>query len=146
MNADKRRYLLPVICGLASLSAYAEVTAKDAWVRATVPAQKTTAAYVTFVSTERGRVVEVKTPVAGHAEFHRTTMEKGVMRMEAVPHLPLPPNYSVELKPGGYHIMLMEVSKPLTAGQRVPLTFVIEDPKGKRTSIEVSAEVRPPGQ
>src|SRR4051812_49125179 len=69
------------ICGFIvfALSVHAEVTAKDAWVRATVPAQKTTAAYVKLHSTDYARIVEVRTPAAGRAEIHRTEMEKGVM-------------------------------------------------------------------
>jgi copper(I)-binding protein len=140
------------ICGFIAfafalaLPAYAEVTAKDAWVRATVPAQKTTAAYVTLQSTDYARIVEVKTPVAGHAEIHNSEMVGGVMKMDAMDDFLLLPGKTVELKPGGYHLMLMELPKPLAAGGKVPLTFVVEDRKGKRSNVEVSAEVRPIGR
>jgi len=143
-----RNLLTFLICMLPTTHAFAEVTAKNAWVRATVPAQKTTAAYVTIHSTDYARIVEVKTPAAGHAEIHESKMTGGVMRMEAMDDFLLLPGTSVELKPGSYHLMLMELPKPLVAGTRVPITFVVEEGKGKtrRYSVEVSAEVRPLGK
>ena len=141
-----RNSTLSLICLLLPSEAFAEVTAKDAWVRATVPAQKTTAAYVTIHSTEAARVVEVKTAAAGRAEIHKSEMAGGVMKMEMMEELALPAGKSVELRPGGTHLMLMELPKPLTAGGKVPLTFVIEDRKGKRSNLEVNAEVRPLGR
>src|SRR5439155_13089749 len=104
------------ICGFIAFSVQAEVTAKDAWVRATVPAQKTTAAYVTIHSTDYARIVEVKTPAAGRAEIHKSEMSGGVMKMDAMDDFLLLPGKTVELKPGSYHLMLMELPKPLVAG------------------------------
>jgi hypothetical protein len=143
-----RNSILFLACLSFGSPAFSEVTAKNAWVRATVPAQKTTAAYVTIHSTDYARIVEVKTPAAGHAEIHESKMTGGVMRMDAMDDFLLLPGTSVELKPGSYHLMLMELAKPLTAGSKVPLTFVVEEGKGKtrRYSVEVSAEVRPLGK
>jgi periplasmic copper chaperone A len=132
------------LCGFIALAfaAAAEVTATDAWVRGTVPAQTTTGAFLTLHSTDFARIVEVRSPAATDVQIHSSEMEHGVMRMRAMDDILLLPGKSVELKPGGYHIMLMGLAKPLAQGDQVPLTFLIEDTKGKRTTLEVKAEVR----
>jgi copper(I)-binding protein len=136
------------ICGLLALAfdAAAAVTATDAWVRGTVPAQKTTGAFVTLESSDAAKVVGVRSPAAKTAEIHLSEQRGGVMHMHAVDALALPAGKRVELKPGGYHVMLMGLTRPLAAGEQVPLTFTIEDPQGRRTQLEVRAEVRPLGR
>lgn len=133
------------ICGSLALLAQADVTAKGAWVRGTVPAQTTTGAYVTFTSTADAKVVGAGSPVAGMVEIHESTIKNGVNQMNAVDAVVLPAGKAVELKPGGMHVMLMGLSGPLKPGDKVPLTFTIEDKGGKRTRLEVKAEVRPIG-
>ena len=66
------------------------------------------------------------------------------MGMKEVSEIKIPAGGSVTLKPGGYHVMLMGVSAPLKAGDSVPLTLTIDE-KGKRTTLEVKAAVRPLG-
>ena len=131
---------------LFSAPAFSAVTATDAWVRGTVPAQKTTGAFLTLHSTDHARIVAIRSPAARSVEIHSSEMENGVMRMQAMDDFLLLPGKSVELKPGGYHVMLMGLTRPLAAGDEVPLTFVIEDPQGKRTVLEVRAEVRALGK
>jgi copper(I)-binding protein len=133
-------------CICLSLNAAAAVTATDAWVRGTVPAQKTTGAFVTLESSGAAKVVGVRSPAAKTAEIHLSEQRGGVMHMHAVDALALPAGKRVELKPGGYHVMLMGLTRPLAAGEQVPLTFTIEDPQGRRTQLEVRAEVRPLGR
>jgi hypothetical protein len=134
-----------ILLAALSLPALAEVTASDAWVRGTVPAQKTTAAYLSLRSTEGARVVEVRTNAAARAEIHSSEMRDGVMAMHAMGNLALPPGKTVELKPGGYHIMLLDLAKPLAAGDKVKLTLVVEEGK-RRSNLDVVAEVRPLGR
>ncbi|HEY2629076.1 MAG TPA: copper chaperone PCu(A)C, partial [Usitatibacter sp.] len=124
----------------------AAVTATDAWVRGTVPAQKTTGAFVTLQSTEDARLIAVTTPAAKIAEIHESTQSQGMMRMHAVDEVPLPAGKRVELKPGGFHVMLVDLAKPLVEGDSVPLTLTIEDKQGKRSQVQVHAPVRPLGQ
>ena len=131
---------------LACTGALAEVTVTDAWVRGTVPAQKTTGAFLTLTSSEDARVVGVSTPVAEMAEIHVTENKGGVMQMHGVEGLALPAGKPVKLEPGGHHVMLMGLRAPVAEGARVPLTFTIEDRQGKRTRVEVSASVRPLGR
>ena len=88
----------------------------------------------------------MKTPVAKTVEIHRSDMRGGLMRMEAVDAVPLPAGKPVKLEDGGFHVMLMGLVQPIKAGTKVPLEFVVEDAKGKRSTIATQAAVRPLGQ
>jgi copper(I)-binding protein len=127
-------------------AAQASVTATEAWVRGTVPAQKTTGAFVTLHSSEGARLVGVTTPAAASAEIHASGEAHGVMHMHALDSVDLPAGQRVELKPGGFHIMLVNLTRPLAAGEQVPLTLTVEDRKGRRSRVEVRAQVRPLGR
>jgi copper(I)-binding protein len=114
----------------------------DPWARATVPGQKVGGVFMEIVSPRDARLTGVASPVAGAAEVHSMTMDGGTMKMRAVEALDLPAGRPVKLAPGGYHVMLFDLKKPLVAGEKVPLTLVIED-AGKRTrKIAVTAIVR----
>ncbi len=140
------RSLLFAALAMAAGLAQASVTATDAWVRGTVAAQKTTGAFVTLQSSEESRLVAVTTPAASSAEIHASEQKQGVMHMHALDAIALPAGQRVELKPGSFHIMLVGLTRALSAGDTVPLTFTFEDRQGKRTRIEVRAEVRPLGR
>ena len=140
------RSLLFAALAMAAGLAQASVTATDAWVRGTVPAQQTTGVFVTLQSSEESRLVAVTTPAARSAEIHASEQKQGVMHMHALDAIALPAGQRVELKPGGFHIMLVGLTRALGAGDTVPLTFTFEDRKGKRTSMEVRAQVRPLGK
>jgi copper(I)-binding protein len=73
-------------------------------------------------------------------------MHGNVMHMQAVEAVPLPAGKAVQLKPGGHHVMLMGLAKPVKAGEKVPLKLTVEDARGKRSIVEVAAEVRPLGR
>jgi copper(I)-binding protein len=76
-------------------------------------------------------------------EIHEMKMEGDLMRMRALEAgLPLPAGQAVQLRPGGYHIMLMGLKQPLNAGDTVPVTLVIEGAKGQRETLELQAVVR----
>ncbi len=140
-----------IIAALLSLtaSAWAQVPAnvevKDAWVRATVAQQKSTGAFMQLTAQADTRVVQVSSPIAGVAEIHEMAMDKDVMKMRAVPALPLPAGKVVELKPGSYHLMLMDLKGPVKAGDVVPVTLVLESRDGLRSTLEVKAMARPLG-
>lgn len=134
------------LAALMPLAAAAGVTATGAWVRGTVPAQQTTGAFVTLQSSEEAKLVGVATPAAASAEIHASESHGGVMHMHAVDALPLPAGRRVELKPGGFHIMLVGLTRKLAAGDEVPLTFTIEERDGKRTHLQVRAQVRALGR
>ena len=123
--------------------AVAQVRVTDPWVRATVPQQKISGAFMQISSSRDSRLVEVRSPVAGVVEIHEMAMDKGVMRMRPVPGVDLPAGRTVALKPGGYHVMLVDLKRQLKEGESVTLTLVVQDKNGKRESVEVKAMVRP---
>jgi periplasmic copper chaperone A len=125
-----------------SALASAQVKVEDAWVRGTVQDQRTTGAFMRLTSPSDTSLVGIASPVAGVVEIHESSMHGGVMTMRAVPRLLLVANKTVELKPGGYHVMLMSLKQPLKAGETVPITLTFEDKAGKRTSVDVNAAVR----
>ena len=127
----------------AAFPVMAQVTVKDPWVRATVSAQKATGAFMQITSAQDARLVEASSPVAGVVEVHEMTMEKDIMKMRAVKALNLPAGKTVELKPGGYHVMLMDLKQQMKEGDTVPVMLVIEGKDRKRSTIEVKAPVKP---
>lgn len=134
---------LAALLGLCSLPALAEVTVAEPWVRATVPAQKATGAFMHLKSDADARLVSAASPVAGVVEIHEMVMDKDVMKMGPVPALDLPAGQDVELKPGGYHVMLMDLRQQVKVGDEVPLTLTIENKDGSRETLEVKAAGRP---
>ena len=87
-------------------------------------------------------LVAVTTPVAKVVEIHTMTHEGGVMKMRAVDAIPVAAGKTVDLSPGGYHVMLMDLAQPLKEGEKVPLTLTFADKSGKKTTQDVSATVR----
>ena len=126
-------------------AAPAQVRATDAWVRGTVQGQVATGAFMNLVSASETALVGATSPVAGTVEIHQMTIDGGVMKMRAMPRVPLAANRPLELKPGGYHLMLMALKQPLPPEANVPITLTFEDATGKRTQLEVTATVRPLG-
>jgi copper(I)-binding protein len=135
--------LLAVAAALITAAAHAQVTVKDAWVRASVPQQKATGAFMQLQAASDTRLVSVSSPVTPIAEVHEMAMQDNVMKMRPVPAIELPAGKAVELKPGSYHVMLMDLKEPLKEGQIVPLTLVFEGKNGQRETVEVKAPVRP---
>jgi copper(I)-binding protein len=123
-------------------SAHAQTTIKDAWVRGTVAQQMASGAFMHITSAQGGKLVSVSSPVAGVAEIHEMAMQGDTMRMRSLPALELPAGKAVELKPGGYHLMLMDLKQQLKAGDSVPLSLVVEGKDGKRETIAVQATVK----
>lgn len=122
--------------------AMAQVEVKDAWMRATVHHQKAAGAFMRLTAAQKMRVVEVTTPIAGVAEIHEMKLVDNVMRMRPVTALDLPAGQTVELKPGGHHVMLQDLKQTIKEGDVVPLTLVVEGSDGKRTNVDVKVPVR----
>jgi len=138
----KEAIVAALLLAAASSPSLAQVNVSNPWVRATVPQQKATGAFMNITAAKGARLVEARSPVAGVVEIHEMKMENNVMRMRAVPALELPAGKAVELKPGGYHVMLMELRQQVKEGESVPITLVIEGQDKKRESVEVKAVVR----
>jgi VCBS repeat-containing protein len=127
---------------LLAAAAQAQTTVKDPWVRGTVAQQKATGMFAQITSTAGGKLVSASSPVAGVVEIHEMSMDNNVMKMRAVPALDLPAGKAVELKPGGYHVMLLDLKQQLKAGDTVAVTLVVEGKDGKRETVEVKAPVK----
>ena len=126
----------------AAWSACAGVYVRDAWVRFTVKGQQATGAFMTLTARDGTRLVDVSSPAAGVSQLHQMTLDHGVMRMNAVKGgLDLPDGQVVELKPGGYHVMLMDLKSPLVQGASVPLTLRFKDALGVASQLELKLPV-----
>ena len=135
---------LVVIAGLAAAvhNASAQTTVKDAWVRGTVAQQKATGAFMKLTSAQGGKLISVASPAAGVVEIHEMAMEGDVMKMRAVQGVDLPAGKAVELKPGGYHVMLMDLKQQAKVGSSLALTLIIEGKDGQRETLVVNAPVK----
>jgi copper(I)-binding protein len=95
-----------------------------------------------LTSREHASLIGAESPAAVGVEIHETRMEGNVMRMRALSRLELPPGKTVELKPGGYHIMLLSLPRPLKKGEVVPIRLKVEMADKSVRTLEVGAEVR----
>jgi len=129
--------------GLATSVVHAqEVTIREPWVRGTVRGQKATGAFMQLTATESATLVAVESPVAGAVQIHEMKLENDVMKMRAIQRLDLPAGKAIELKPGGYHVMLMDLKQPLKKGEAVPISLRCEGKDKTFKTIEIKAQVR----
>jgi len=141
-----RRSLIAAAGLLLAASAGAEVTAQDAWVRATVPGQKSSGAFMQLTSTTDVTLVGARSPAAGIVEIHEMAMDENMtMKMRAVKGIELPAGKAVALQPGGYHVMLLDLKETLKAGEKVRLRLVVKDRKGELDDLDVDVSVKPLG-
>lgn len=127
----------------AQVGSGAAVRVEQAWVRPSVPGQQGTGGYMKLTARERQRLVGASSPVAGVAEIHEMKMDGEIMKMRPVGALELPAGKTVELKPGGLHLMLMDLKQPLAAGTSVPLTLLLKDSRGVESRVETRLLVSP---
>jgi hypothetical protein len=130
---------------LAGTVAAQTVEVKDPWARATAPGQKAGGVFMQLKSPGGAALVAAESPAANIVEIHEMAMEGNVMRMRAISKLDLPAGQTVELKPGGYHVMLIDLKAPLKKGDMVPVKLKVQGKDGKPADIEVKAEVRDMG-
>jgi copper(I)-binding protein len=117
------------------------VEVKDAWVRTSVKGQMATGAFMRITAKESVKLVGASSPMAGVVEVHEMKMEGNVMKMNAVPTLDLPAGKTVELKPGSYHVMLMDLKSTLIKDSSVPLTLTFRDAKGATSKLALKVPV-----
>ncbi len=133
------------ILSAASLSTCAwaqSVDVKGAWARATVQGQKASGAFMTLTAKDGAKLVGISSPVAGVVEVHEMKMDGDIMKMRAVEGgIDLPAGKAVELKPGGYHVMLMDLKTPLQKDTTIPLTLLLKDAKGVQSKIDIKVPV-----
>lgn len=135
---------LCLLAGTTLTQAQNQVTIKEPWVRGTVAQQKATGAFMQISTDKEVRLIDAKAPanIAGVVEIHEMAMDKDVMKMRQIKGLDIVPGRTMALKPGGYHVMLMDLQQQLKGGDTVPITLTFEDSKTKaRFTQEVKAPV-----
>jgi copper(I)-binding protein len=112
---------------------------KQPFARATPPGAKAAGVFMTIENKgkDADRLVSASSPAAGMAQIHEMKMDGGVMQMREINGLEIKPGATVELKPGGYHVMLMDLKQPLRQGDTVALTLKFE----KAGSVDVKASI-----
>jgi hypothetical protein len=121
--------------------AHAQVEVKGAWARPAVAGQSATGAFMTLTAKDGARLLGAASPVAGLVEIHEMAMDGNVMKMRAVPAVELPAGRAVELKPGGYHVMLMDLKQALKAGEKIRLDLRLELADRRLVTLPVDVEV-----
>ena len=112
--------------------AQAQVTITDAWVRGTVPMQQASGAFMQISADKDTRLIAATSPAANVVEIHEMVMDDNIMKMRQIPGLDIVPGRVLALKPGGYHVMLIELKQQLKGGDMVPITLVFEDTQTKK--------------
>jgi hypothetical protein len=133
------RYWL-MLLALAASPVCAQVSVEQPWSRATPPGSKIGVGFMQLKNAGAAaeRVVGVTSPLAGRVEMHVTTREGDVMRMRQVESFDVPAGGSFDLKPGGAHLMLVDLHRPFKQGEKVPLTLKLE--KGGELKVELTVE------
>lgn len=129
-----RCWLTLLLC--LAMPAWAQVSVEQPWSRATPPGAKIGVGFMRLRNAGAAeRVIGASTPVARRVEMHVTVREGDVMKMRQVQSFEVPPGGTFELKPGGAHLMLVDLKQPLAKGERVPLTLELE--KGGMLQVEL---------
>lgn len=123
-------------------AALAQTMVSEPWARGTTPVQKASGLFLELRSADAARLVGGSSPWAGRVEIHEMKMDGDTMRMRQIPALELPAGQTVQLKPGGYHLMLMDLKQPLKAGDSLPLTLKVERAGKPVETLELKVPIR----
>ena len=128
-----------LLLALIASPAIAQITVIDAWTRATAPGAKIAAGYMTLKNAGKtpDKLLSASSPAAEKVETHVTVKEGDIFRMREVKGYDIPAGGSFELKPGGAHLMLVNVKAPLKEGDKVPLTLRFERGGEVKTELQV---------
>lgn len=140
MNAPRLPWFTLPLALLLSWPALAgELAVNSTWARATPPGAKVAAVYLVIdnQSTKSDRLLKLRSPVAASAEVHRSSVEDGIARMRPVTVLHVGAGERIAFEPGGLHVMLMGLRKPLIAGQTFELELVFEVAGPRRVVVSI---------
>jgi len=130
---------ITLLCGHALAQS---VEVKSAWARATVQGQKASGAFMTLTAKTDTTLVGVTSSVAGVAQVHEMKMDGNTMQMRALPDgLRLPAGKAIALKPGSFHLMLMDLKVPLQKDTTIPLALRFKDAKGVESTLDMKVPV-----
>ncbi len=133
---------MALVANFAATATAQTVDIRGAWVRTSVPGQRATGVFMKITAKDAVKLVGLSSPAAAVVELHEMKMEGDVMKMRSVARgLDLPAGKTVELKPGGYHIMLMDLNAPLAEDSSVALTLAFKDAKGFVSSVVIQVPV-----
>jgi len=138
-----KRYVFGLVLISLSASVYAEVKVSNAWVKPTAPGQPVAGAYMQLTSDTDVDVVSASSAVAAKTEIHEMNMVGDVMKMRRIDELALKAGKPVDLKPGGYHLMLIDLDHQIKAGEIVPIELVTRDKAGKKNTIYLKVSAQP---
>lgn len=141
----KNLVLASLLLGMAPL-VFADVSVNEPWARATVPGQPIGAVYMKVSSSDAVRLVAIQTDAAKDVQVHTMHHHDGVMKMREHGELAIPAGQTVELAPGGLHLMLLGLKKPLSAGENLTVKLTFEDARKVRNTSIVSVPVRALGK
>ncbi len=129
--------LLGLTLGTQLAAAASGLWVETPWARASLGGVKNAIVYGALVNDGPGavRLVGGSTPVADHVEFHIHAMNGSVMTMRQLDSVDLKAGETAQLKPGGLHIMLIDLKRPLKEGESFPLTLTLDG--GASIAVEV---------
>jgi copper(I)-binding protein len=130
------------LCGsvMAQNASVGSIKVENAYTRATAPGQQVAGGFLKIENKGGAdQLVSASSPAAGEVQLHEMAMDGNVMKMRQVKDIPVPANGSVELKPGGLHLMFMNIKAPLAAGETVPVKLKF----AKAGEVEVKVPVNP---
>ena len=127
---------------ISACSKQDSIEIKNQWVRASNDGQDVSAAYMTIVSNEDTSLITIDSDVADVIEIHSMSMENGVMKMRMLDTLDLIAGKPTELSPGGFHLMLFDLKKPLTAGKEAHFTLHFKNKAGQEKTISVTSPIK----
>ncbi|KQT43904.1 MULTISPECIES: copper chaperone PCu(A)C [unclassified Methylophilus] len=139
MKSYVKKIVVAISMSCFTIAAHAELKVANAWVKPTVTGQPVGAAYMQLTSDKNVEIVALSSPVAGKTELHSMSMTGNIMRMKRVDRLQLKAGKLVELKPGGFHIMLMELKHQIKEGETVPISLVTQDEAGNKATVSIKA-------
>jgi copper(I)-binding protein len=124
------------LLALLATPALAQIEIENAWARATPPGAETAAGYMTIrnKSSSPDHLIRAASPLAARVEMHAHLHDGDVMRMRQVKSYDIPANGSLELKPGGGHLMFVDIQRPFKEGEKIPVTLRFER-AGERTVV-----------
>ncbi|MDP1765492.1 MAG: copper chaperone PCu(A)C [Methylotenera sp.] len=120
------------------------ITIQGAWVRPTNPGQAVGAAYMTLTSKEDVSLVSVEADISKNVEIHSMSMENGVMKMRMLETLPLKAGVPYKLAPGGFHLMLFDLKKPLAVDEQVDFVLTFKKNNNVTFKQTIKASVQNP--
>ncbi|HEV7491452.1 MAG TPA: copper chaperone PCu(A)C [Rhodanobacteraceae bacterium] len=137
----KTVFAFVLLTAAAAVHAEGKLSVYDAWIRAAPPDSNVLAGYATLKNTGDApiKVLTVQSDAFRQSSIHETVVDRGVSRMRELPRLDLDPGATIQMKPGGRHIMLSEPRHPIAAGDKVHMVWLLADGTRVETYFDVVA-------